>query len=258
MRETTRETWGWAALERTARDARLALRLLRKSPGFAVTAIAVLALGIGATTAIFSVVNAVLLRPLPFAEPDRLVMVWERQPFGRANVIQTQNFLDWRARNRSFSEISAIYRNFHESGGRRRAGADSGHARHCWIFRNPARCPAPRAHHRGQGRLPGAPRVTVLSYGLWQRRFGGSFDVLGKKIDLEGAPTEMIGVMPEGFAFPTTSADLYTPMRLDPARAASDGRNYQSVARLKPGVTLAQAQLDMDTITAQTARERPR
>ncbi len=80
---------------------------------------------------------------------------------------------------------------------------------------------------------------------------------LGRKIDLEGAPTEIIGVMPEAFAYPTTRADLYTPMRLDPALAARDGRNYQSVARLKPGVTLAQAQLDMDAIAAQTARERP-
>ena len=107
--EATRETWGWGPLERVARDTRFAIRTLRKSPAFAVTAIAVLALGIGATTAIFSVVNAVLLRPLPFADPDRLVMVWERQSFGRPNVIQTQNFLDWRARNRSFSDISAIY-----------------------------------------------------------------------------------------------------------------------------------------------------
>src|SRR5712671_4001969 len=109
VREITRDQWGWGWLERAAQDARFALRLLRKSPAFAVTAIAVLALGIGATTAIFSVVNSVLLRPLPFPEPDRLVMVWERQPFGRTNVIQTQNFLDWRARNQSFSRIAAIY-----------------------------------------------------------------------------------------------------------------------------------------------------
>src|SRR5262249_46772077 len=98
--ENTREAWGWTALERTVRDARFALRLLRKSPAFAVTAVAVLALGIGATTAIFSVVHAVLLRPLPFPDSDRLVMVWERRPGGGTNVIQTQNFLDWRERNR--------------------------------------------------------------------------------------------------------------------------------------------------------------
>ena len=107
--EATREQWGWAWVERAAQDARFAVRLLRKSPAFTLTVIAVLALGIGATTAIFSVVHAVLLRPLPFPEPDRLVMVWERQPFGRSNVIQTQNLLDWRARNRSFSRLAALY-----------------------------------------------------------------------------------------------------------------------------------------------------
>src|SRR5215471_4934126 len=110
IRENTRETWGWAALERTVCDARFALRLLRKSPAFALTAIGVLALGIGTTTAIFSVVNAVLLRPLGFREPDRLVMVWERLlPGTRNNVIQTQNFLDWRARNQSFSRIACLF-----------------------------------------------------------------------------------------------------------------------------------------------------
>jgi putative ABC transport system permease protein len=257
VRETTRETWGWAALERTARDARLALRLLRKSPGFAVTAIAVMALGIGATTAIFSVVNAVLLRPLPFAEPDRLVMVWERQPFGRANVIQTQNFLDWRARNRSFTEISAIYRISMNLAGDGEPVQIPGMRVTAGFFEILRVAPLLGRTIAATDDVPGAPRVTVLGYGLWQRRFGGGFDVLGKKIDLEGAPAEIIGVMPDGFAFPTTNADLYTPMRLDPALAARDGRNYQSVARLKPGVALAQAQLDMDAITAQTARERP-
>ncbi|HJZ99324.1 MAG TPA: hypothetical protein VKE70_22590, partial [Candidatus Solibacter sp.] len=91
--ENTRETWGWAALDRVLRDARFAMRLLCKSPAFALTAIGVLALGIGATTAIFSVVRAVLLRPLSFKDPERLVMVWERRPGGGTNVIQTQNFL---------------------------------------------------------------------------------------------------------------------------------------------------------------------
>src|SRR5580765_3695575 len=108
VRENTRETWGWAALERTIKDARFALRLLRKSPAFALTAIGVLALGIGATTAIYSVVNGVLLRPLGFPDPDRVVMVWERRTPDHNNVIQTQNFLDWRARNQSFSRIACL------------------------------------------------------------------------------------------------------------------------------------------------------
>ena len=257
MRQTTSQTRGWATIEGVVRDVRFAIRLLRKSPAFALTAVGVLALGIGATTAIFSVVNAVLLRPLPFAEPDRLVMVWERQPFGRSNVIQTQNFLDWRARNRSFAEISAIYGISMNLAGDGEPVQIPGMRITAGFFEILRVAPFLGRTIAASDDVPGAPRVAVLSYGLWQRRFGGRLDVLGRKIDLEGAPTEVIGVMPEGFAYPTTRADLYAPMRLDPATAARDGRNYQSVARLKPGVTLAESQLDMDAIAAQTARDRP-
>src|SRR5262245_118485 len=110
MKEYTREAWGWTALERVAKDLQYAARILRKSPGFAAVAIAALALGIGATTAIFSVVNSVLLKPLLFPDPDRLVMVWEQLPNStRNNVVQTQNFLEWRTRNRSFEAIAAMH-----------------------------------------------------------------------------------------------------------------------------------------------------
>src|SRR5205814_7746726 len=88
----------------------------------------------------------------------------------------------------------------------------------------------------------GAPRVVVLSYGLWQRRFGGRMDALGQKIMLDGTPSDVIGVMPQDFAVPTIRADLYVPIRINPSTAPRDGRNYQSVARLKPGVTLTHAQ----------------
>lgn len=257
VRENTRAAWGWTRVEAAARDARFGLRLLRKSPAFAITAIAVLALGIGATSAIFSVVNAVLLRPLPFAEPDRLVMVWERQPFGRANVIQTQNFLDWRARNKSFSQISAIYGISMNLSGDGEPVQIPGMRITAGFFEILRTAPFLGRSIAPSDDVPGAPAVCVLSYGLWQRRFGGGMDVLGKKIELEGSSVEVIGVMPEGFAYPTIRADIYAPMRLDPAQAARDGRNYQSVARLRPGVSLAQAQQDMEGIAAQTARERP-
>jgi putative ABC transport system permease protein len=255
--EDTRATWGWNTIEAAARDARFGLRLLRKSPTFAVTAIVVLALGIGATSAIFTVVNAVLLRPLPFAEPDRLVMVWEHQQFGKANVIQTQNFLDWRARNKSFSQISAIYNVSMNLSGDGEPVQIPGLRITAGFFEILRAAPIVGRTISTNDDIPGAPGVCVLSYGLWQRRFGGRLDVLGKKIELEGAPVEVIGVMPDGFAYPTMRADLYAPMRLDPAQAARDGRNYQSVARLKPGISLTQAQADMDGISAQLARERP-
>ena len=106
--EATRDMWGWGWLERAAQDTRLALRMLRKSPGFTALALAALALGIGATTAIFSLVDSILLRPLAFPDPGRLAMIWELPPHeSHRNVVQTHNFLDWRARNRSFEDIAA-------------------------------------------------------------------------------------------------------------------------------------------------------
>jgi putative ABC transport system permease protein len=257
IREITRDQWGWGWLERAAQDARFAVRLLRKSPAFTVTTVAVLALGIGATTAIFSIVNSVLLRPLPFADPGRLVMVWEKQPYGRTNVIQTQNFLDWRARNRSFSQIACMYAFSMNLSGDGEPVQVPGMRVSAGFFEILGTPPMLGRTIATSDDVPGAARVTVLNYGLWQRRFGGRMDVLGRKISLEGADTEIIGVMPPGFSFPTTGADLYVPMRINPAQAARDGRNYQAVARLKPGVTLVQAQHDMEALAAQTARERP-
>jgi putative ABC transport system permease protein len=258
VREVTRDQWGWSWLERAVQDARFAIRLLRKSPAFTLTAITVLALGIGATTAIFSVVNAVLLRPLAFSEPDRVVMVWERQPSGRTNVIQTQNFLDWRARNRSFSAISCVYglpMNLSGDGDPVQIPGMSVTAGFFEILRV---APILGRTFLPEEDEPGGRQVVVLSYGLWQRRFGGRMDVVGQRIILGGSPAEVIGVMPDGFAFPTIRADLFTPLRINPSTAPREGRNYQSVARLKRGVTLAQAQRDMEAVAAQTERERPR
>src|SRR5437764_4554894 len=194
VREVTRDQWGWGWLERAAQDARFALRMLRKSPAFTLTAIAVLALGIGATTAIFSVVHSVLLRPLAFSEPDRLVMVWERKPSGGTNVIQTQNFLDWRARNRSFSQISCIYGLSMNLSGDGDPVQVPGMRVSAGFFELLRTAPAiGRAFATGD-EAPGAPRVAVLSYGFWQRRFGGRTGVLGEKLVVEGSQTEVIGI----------------------------------------------------------------
>ena len=103
----------------------------------------------------------------------------------------------------------------------------------------------------------GAPGTVILSYGLWQRRFGGAVNALGRKIMVNGSPAEVIGVMPPGFAFPTQQADLFIPMQIDLPSAPRDGRNFQTIARFRPGVTLRAARGDLDTIAAQTARERP-
>ncbi len=257
-KEVTRQMWGWTAVERAAQDLRFAVRTLVRSGGFTALAVSALALGIGATSAMFTVVNAVLLRPLPFRDPERLVMVWEVQPSKRTNVIQTQNFLDWRARNQSFENIAALFQiatNL-EIGGE--AVQLPGLRVSAGFFEILGTPPLLGRTIRPEDDIPGAPRVIVLSYGLWQRSFGGRRDAIGQSLNVAGTPAEVIGVMPPEFVFPTMPrVNLFVPMRIDPAQAPRDGRNYSAVARLRPGVSLAQAQADMKAIAVQTERERP-
>jgi putative ABC transport system permease protein len=258
VQEVTRDMWGWCWLERAAQDVRLALRMLRKSPSFTTLALAALALGIGATTAIFSLVDSILLKPLPFPDPGRLVMIWERPPrSNHHNVVQTQNFLDWRARNRSFEDVAAMFQfpfNLEGSG-------------------DPVQVPGLRVTAgffeilgtrpllgRVIGRaddVPGTPEVVVLSYELWQRRFGGRRNIIGEKIAGPGNPL-VIGVMPPPFGVPAfPHVDVYTAMRINPAQALRDGRNYKVIARFRHSVSLPAAQSDMESIAAQTSRDRP-
>ncbi len=257
-KEVTRQMQGWTALERAAQDLRFAARMLIKNRGFTALALTALALGIGATSATFTVVNAVLLRPLHFPDPSRLVMVWDRQPSGRSNVVQTQNFLDWRQRNRSFENIAAMFQmamNLETGGEAIQVPGLRVTAGFFEILGTP-----PMLGHaiRPEDDVPGAPSVVVLSYGLWERRFGGRPDAVGQRLMVGGQPAEVIGVMPPGFVFPTMPrASLFVPMRIDPAQAVRDGRNYSTVARLRSNVSLGQARAEMESIAAQTASERP-
>jgi putative ABC transport system permease protein len=255
-REVTRDMWGWTALERAAQDLRFAARMLRKNVAFTAVALAALTLGIGATTAMFSVVYSVLLKPMQFPEPDRLVMVWERQPSGRNNVVQTHNFLDWRTRNRAFLNIAAYVNTSANLSGEGEPVQVPSLRATAGIFEILGVPPLLGRTFQPSDYAIGAPNVTILSNGLWQRRFGGRLDVLGQKVLVDGAACEIIGVMPPGFAVPSQGVDLYLPLGFDLAHP-SRGRNYRTVARLKPNVTLAAAQADMRDVAAQLARERP-
>ncbi len=257
--ESTREAWGWTPFERAAQDLKFALRMMRKSPAFTILAVSALTLGIGATTAIFSVVNSVLLRPLHLPDPDRLVMVWERPPHvEHRNVVQTANFLEWRRQNRSFSDIAALIQIATNVEALSGAVQLPGMRVTAGFFEILGVRPMLGRAIRAQDDVPGAPLVVVLSYGFWQRWYGGRADVVGQKLALSGSSAEVIGVMPPGFAFPTMPrATLFTPMRIDPVQALDDGRNYSTVARLRPGVTLAAASAEMRALAAQTAVERP-
>jgi predicted permease len=257
-KERSREMRKVNGITNFARDFRYALRLLRKSPGFSAIAILTLAVGIGANTAIFSVVNGVLLRPLPFPEPDRLVRLWETAPhdLGR-NVINGWNFLDWREHTRAFEDMAAI-----SSLQINLNGYGQPVAATCMMvspgFFSILKVPAylGRTFTADDG-ISGHDDKVVISYGLWQTRFGGDPDVLGKTLSVGGTPDVIIGVMPQGFAFPKNQAQLWVPLALTRSESFRRGRSLTAVARLKPGVTLDQAQQDMEAAARTTVALRP-
>ncbi|HWC96448.1 MAG TPA: ABC transporter permease [Candidatus Sulfopaludibacter sp.] len=257
--EVTRQMWGWTAWDRAAQDLRFALRMMRKNLAFTGLALAALALGIGATTAIFSVVNSVLLRPLPFPDPARLVMIWENPPHSsHNNRVQSGNFLAWRERNRSFQDIAAMFQMGVNVEGESDAVQVPGLLVTAGFFPILEVPPLLGRAIRPEDTAVGSAGVVVLSYGFWQRRFGGQARALGQKIVVAGITAEIIGVMPPRFAFPTMPhIALYLPMRLDPVQAIRDGRNDITVARLRPGVTFQAAYSEMRSIAGQLAIERP-
>jgi putative ABC transport system permease protein len=240
-------------------DLRYGLRLLRHAPGFTAVAVGALALGIGANTAIFSTVDAVLLRPLPFADPDRVVMVWEDNSaasFPR-NTPASGNFVDWKQRNRVFTDMAAT------RGASANLTADGppeqvvGRATTANFFGVLGVKPAAgRAFTEDEDRT-GAP-VAVISYALWQRRYAGDPGVLNREILINGLKFTITGVMPREFAFRNREMDFWIPMHFAPADLVRRGsHNLNVVARLRPGVSVAQARQDMSAIARQLAAEYP-
>jgi predicted permease len=258
-KERARETRQVTSILDLGRDIRYALRLLIKNPGFSAVAILTLALGIGANTAIFSVVNAMLLRPLPFPEPDRLVHLWETIPQKdiHRNVVNPWNFLDWRERTHGFEDMAAINGSDTTVSGYGEPVSVAG----LWVspsFFNVLRVPAylGRTFLPEEGQ-PGHEHEVILSYGLWQERFGGDRQIVGKTVGIDGSPSVIVGVMPPGFSFPGSRARVWTPQPITHDKEWSEGRYLTVVARLKPGVTLQQAQQELETVAAAGARERP-
>jgi putative ABC transport system permease protein len=231
-----------------SKDIRYALHSLTTNPSFALIAILTLALGIGATTTIFSVVNGVLLQPLPLRDPDRLVMVAElrlNEPDARPNQISPANFTEWtRQTGGVFSSLAATFDWEMSLTGQTepevvRVGLSSG-----TLFPTLAVQPL-----LGQTFSSEEEEVTVLSHALWQRKFGGDPKAVGKRIEIDGDTLTIIGVMPREFFVPTSRADLWVPYKV-PAEVR--GRYLRAIARLKPGVTAQQAQAAMDVVTART------
>ena len=260
VKEEVRQMWGWIKLEQFAQDVRYALRGLRKNPGFAATAVVSLALGIGANTAIFTVVNAVLLRPLPFPDPERLVQLWETKPSNRifGNVLNGFNFLDWRDRTHSFVAMAAIDGGMANLTGQGDPVGVPGLRVSPPYFSILGVAPALGHAFTPENGRPGEHRVVILSYALWQSRFGGDPGVLGRQLIVDGSPRTIIGVMPRDFRVPRYNPELWMPLAMTRSKDFEGGRYLTAIARLKPGVSLAQAQDDLHAVAQQSAHERPR
>jgi putative ABC transport system permease protein len=242
-------------------DLKYAARTLAKNKGFTAVAVITLALGIGANTAIFSVVNGVLLRPLPYPERDRLVMVWERSPQTpqARNVVAPADFLDWRERNHVFQQMSVIGWGVATLTGQGEPESLRGRQVSAPYFDMLGARPALGRAFTEDDEKPGAPRVVVLSDKLWKRHFNSDPGVVGRSITLNDEPFTVVGVMPPDFRFLSEGGEYWVPMQLDPAMdyRAKTGRYMRAFAKLRPGVTLAQAQKEMDGIAARLSEEYP-
>ena len=241
-------------------DLRYGLRMLAKNPAFTIIAVLALALGIGANSAIFSVVNRVLLQPLPYKNPEQLVIVWEensKQGFPK-DTPAAANYVDWRDQNHVFEAMAAIGDiSFNLTGvgdpermdGRRVSAS---------LFPLLGVEPQLGRAFRPEEDKPGANQVVIMSYGLWQRRFGGDPGIIGKPINLNGKSFTVVGVMPRSFQFPTRNDQLWIPIAFDAKEAGNRGAHYlEVIARLKPGITLEQAQAEMTTIAARLQQKYP-
>lgn len=244
-------------------DLRYGLRVLRKSPGFATVAMLVLALGIGANTAIFSVVNTVLLRPLPFEDPARIVHVWHVPPpksfpgITRFSV-STANYLDWRQQNDVFEDM-AIYTgsSMNLTGGDKAESLLAANVAPNFFSVLGVKPLLGRTFLAGEDE-PGQNHKVVLTHAFWQSRFGGDRNIVGKQITMDDEPYTVVGVMGPKFMYPMWEEKLWTPLTLSAKERAVRGEHHSMVlARLKRGVDIRQAQTEMSTISDRLARQYP-
>src|SRR3989442_9173790 len=237
-------------------DIRFAVRLLMTQPGFTLVVVAVLAIGIGANTAIFSVVNTVLLQPLPYPEPDRLARIGRQFPAGIGYTASVPKFMAWR-RARSFDGIAAYDfggPGLNLSGGDRPEQVRGIHVSADY-FRVFGASPAMGRTFADNEDVPGGPRVAVLAHGLWVRRFGADPTVLGRAIVLNGDAFTVIGVLAERFR-PDLPAEVFIPLQGDP-NSTNQAHFLWVAGRLKPGVTLATAQAELKVLGEQFRRATP-
>lgn len=255
-------------MQNVLQELRYGLRTLNRSRSFAIAAVLVLALGIGANTAIFSVVNAVLLRPLPFPQPDQLVQIWHTPPQTsfpgmKEFSVSAANYLDWAAQNHVFQQMSIYSWSHYNLTGKGEPQFISARGVSSEFFSVLQAQPMlGRVFSRDEDQ-PGHNHVAILSETFWRNQFGADPGIVGQDISLDGAAYRVIGVMPAKFQFPITSdpvdaAKLWTPLAMtDQERAVRGEHHYLVIGRLKPGVSVQQAQAEMETISRRLEQEYP-
>ncbi|HYP29319.1 MAG TPA: ABC transporter permease [Blastocatellia bacterium] len=247
-------------METLMQDLRYGVRMLLQKPAFTVVVVLALAVGIGANSAIFSVVNAVLLRPLPYADPDRLVMIWMDN--SRINIAEDwhsfPNYTDYRDHNEVLESIAAFNnRSFNITG-----SGEPERVQGAWMTGSLLPLlgvsPALGRNFSPEEEQPGKDQVVILGHGLWQRRFGGDRNIVGQSIQLNGAPRTVIGVMPQGFAFPAKDSEMWVPIALTQQQMANrNAISYQVIGRVKPGVTFEQAKANLEMVNRWILNQNP-
>jgi predicted permease len=256
--EQGKDVWRFSPMENLFRDLRFAMRSLAKSPLFTGMAALILALGIGANCAMFTLIDAVLLRPLPFPNAQRIVMLWERPPHqDRHNPVSPVNYLDWRERTHSFDAIAAVSSFPLNLSGIGEPKAVDGAMVAADFFRVLGVAPLLGRTFDVSEDVPNGPNLAVLSYALWRGQFGGSASILGRTIRLHDRAYTVIGVMPDGFDLPYLHTDIWVPAGMTRGMDRDTGRYLSIIARLKPGISLQQAGADLAGVAERISHERP-
>jgi predicted permease len=250
--ERSREVWQWRAIESLAADLKFAFRRLGKSPGFATTVILTLAIGIGANTAVFSVLNSVLLKPLPYPEPENLVSMWLDAPgapgltnFTNGLRLSPSMYFTFAEHNRTFQSLGVWTTGTANVTGLAKPEEVSATFVSDGVLQTLGVPPATGRWLSPADQDPRGVRSVMLSYGYWQRRFGGEPSVIGRNITIDSQPREIIGVMPRGFQVVDKDFDILIPLAFDRNHQILAGFGFQGVARLKPGISIPQADADV-------------
>jgi len=254
LREQSRETWNWNGLEQFWNDLRYGVRTLSRSSGFACVAMLVMALGIGANVAMFTVVRSVLLKPLPYPDPERLVAIYERRGTTDHKDVAGGVWAAWRDQNRTFDQVAAVGEAESNLSGSNGQLPEKIHGIYCsWnLLSTLGVQPALGRNFVASDESLKAPKTVMLSWGLWKRRFGGDPSIVNRTVDINGGPSTVIGVMPAWFAFPSASTQMWIPVypnKRPEDMTALSSHQFSAVGRLKPGITPAQGTADLAVIT---------